>query len=192
MTQPRYGPVAVSASDVFCLYPVPNGTVAALRGLSLRVPEGERLVVHGPNGSGKTTLLRVLMGEQPSSAGEVEVAGVDLSGADEPTRADLRLKLLGVVEQHAGRALRPELDVRDNVSLQMRLAGVRRGAARTRAEAALERLGLADLSRRRPATLSGGEAQRVAVCAALAHGPAVVLADEPTGELDAESADSVY
>jgi ABC-type lipoprotein export system ATPase subunit len=192
MTQPRYRKIAVSASDVFCLYPVPNGTVAALRGLSLRVPAGERLVVHGPNGSGKTTLLRVLMGEQPSSAGEVEVAGVDLSGADEPTRADLRLKLLGVVEQHAARALRPELDVRDNVALQMRLAGVRRREARTRAEAALDRLHLADLSRRRPATLSGGEAQRVAVCAALAHGPAVVLADEPTGELDAESADSVY
>ena len=192
MTQPTYRKIAVSASDVFCLYPVPNGTVAALRGLSLRVPEGERLVVHGPNGSGKTTLLRVLMGEQPSSAGEVEVAGVDLSGADEPTRADLRLKLLGVVEQHAGRALRPELDVRDNVALQMRLSGVRRREARTRAEAALERLRLADLTRRHPATLSGGEAQRVAVCAALAHGPAVVLADEPTGELDAESADSVY
>ena len=179
-------------SDVFCLYPVPQGTVAALRGLSLRVAAGQRLVVHGPNGSGKTTLLRVLMGEQPSSAGEVEVAGVDLAGADENTRADLRLRQLGVVEQHAARTLRPELDVCDNVALQLRLGGVRRAEARKHAYAMLERLGLEELTHRSTATLSGGEAQRVAVCAALAHGPLVVLADEPTGELDAESADDVY
>jgi ABC-type lipoprotein export system ATPase subunit len=192
MTQQTYKRAAITASDLFCLYAVPQGTVAALRGLSLRVTEGERLVVHGPNGSGKTTLLRVLMGEQPSSAGEVEVAGVDLAGADEATRSDLRLRLLGVVEQHAARTLRPELDVRDNVALQLRLAGVSRGEARERADQALDRLGLRTLADRPPATLSGGEAQRVAVCAALAHGPAVVLADEPTGELDAESADAVY
>ena len=192
MTQIRRVRTAVAVSDLFCLYPVPQGTVAALRGLSLRVGVGERLVVHGPNGSGKTTLLRVLMGDQQSSAGEVEVAGVDLAGADETTRSELRLRQLGVVEQHAGRTLRPELDVRDNVALQMRLAGVRRRAARARADDALSRLGLAELANRSTATLSGGEAQRVAVCAALAHGPAVVLADEPTGELDADSADSVY
>ena len=128
---------AVAVSDLFCLYAVPHGTVAALRGLSLRVGVGERLVVHGPNGSGKTTLLRVLMGDQQSSAGEVEVAGVDLAGADETTRSELRLRQLGVVEQHAGRTLRPELNVRDNVALQMRLGGVRRRAARARADDAL-------------------------------------------------------
>jgi ABC-type lipoprotein export system ATPase subunit len=187
-----YTRIAVRVSDLFCLYPVPQGTVAALRGLSLRVAEGERLVVHGPNGSGKTTLLRVLMGEQASSAGEVEVADVDLAGADETTRADLRLRRLGVVEQHAARSLRPELNVRDNVGLQLRLAGVSLRTARARADVALDRLGIADLAGRAPASLSGGEAQRVVVCAALAHDPVVVLADEPTGELDAESADAVY
>src|SRR6478736_4897926 len=165
MTQIRRVRTAVAVSDLFCLYPVPQGTVAALRGLSLRVGVGERLVVHGPNGSGKTTLLRVLMGDQQSSAGEVEVAGIDLAGADETTRSELRLRQLGVVDQHAGRTLRPELDVRDNVALQMRLGGVRRRAARSRADEALARLGLSDLADRSTATLSGGEAQRVAVCA---------------------------
>ncbi|HZE51300.1 MAG TPA: ATP-binding cassette domain-containing protein [Jatrophihabitantaceae bacterium] len=166
--------------------------MAALRGLSLSVPAGERLVVHGPNGSGKTTLLRVLAGEVAPSAGTVSVAGVDLAGADEATRSRLRLTRLGIVDQHSARALRPELDVTDNVSLQLRLAGVRRAEARRRAAEALDRLDLGHLAQRRPATLSGGEAQRVAVCAALAHEPTVVLADEPTGELDLVSADAVY
>jgi ABC-type lipoprotein export system ATPase subunit len=183
---------AIEAADAFCLYPVPGGTVAALRGLSLTVPTGERLVVHGPNGSGKTTLLRVLAGEVPPSAGTVAVAGVDLAGADEATRSRLRLTRLGIVDQHSARALRPELDVTGNVALQLRLAGVRRAEARRRAAEALGRLDLGHLGPRAPATLSGGEAQRVAVCAALAHEPTVVLADEPTGDLDLASADAVY
>jgi ABC-type lipoprotein export system ATPase subunit len=183
---------AVDVADAFCLYPIPGGTVAALRGLSLTVPAGERLVVHGPNGSGKTTLLRVLAGEVPPSAGTVTIAGVDLAGADEATRARLRLRRLGIVDQYSARSLRPELDVTDNVALQLRLARVRPAEARRRAAGALDRLRLAHLAGRRPVTLSGGEAQRVAVCAALAHEPTVVLADEPTGELDGASADAVY
>jgi ABC-type lipoprotein export system ATPase subunit len=183
---------AVDVADAFCLYPIPGGTVAALRGLSLSVPAGERLVVHGPNGSGKTTLLRVLAGEVPPSAGTVTIAGVDLAGADEATRARLRLGRLGIVDQYSARSLRPELDVTDNVALQLRLARVRPAEARRRAAGALDRLRLGHLARRRPVTLSGGEAQRVAVCAALAHEPTVVLADEPTGELDGASADAVY
>jgi len=183
---------AIDVTDAFCLYPIPGGTVAALRGLSLAVEDRERLVVHGPNGSGKTTLLRVLTGEVPPSAGSVRIAGVDLAGADEATRSRLRLTRLGVVDQHTARTLRPEIDVLDNVALQLRLAGVGRVEARRRAGEALARLGLAALAGRSPATLSGGEAQRVAVCAALAHEPTVVLADEPTGELDLASADEVY
>jgi ABC-type lipoprotein export system ATPase subunit len=182
----------VSIADLFCLYEVPDGTVAALRGLSLEVAEGERLLVHGPNGSGKTTLLQVLMGMQPPSAGTARVAGVELAGADEATRSRLRLSLLGVVDQHTMRVLRPELSVRDNIALQLRLAGTGRTAALRRAEDTLDRLGLGSFAERRPASLSGGQAQRVAVCAALAHGPRVVLADEPTGELDLAAADSVY
>ena len=179
--------------DLFCLYTVPGGaTVAALRGLSLRVPAGERLVVHGPNGSGKTTLLRVLTGEVAASSGSVRVSGIELAGARSARVSELRRSTLGLVDQHSGRALRPELDVVDNVALQLRLAGRSRAEARAAAEEALGVLGLSALARRRPPTLSAGEAQRVAVCAAVAHGPSVLLADEPTGELDVDAADAVY
>jgi ABC-type lipoprotein export system ATPase subunit len=183
---------AVVAHDVFCLYPTPLGHVAALRGLSLEVGARERVVVHGPNGSGKTTLLRVLSGEQPAGAGSVRVAGVDIVGADDGERTALRSRALGLVDQHHARTLRPELDVAGNVALQLRLAGRGEAAARRAAVETLAALGLEDLADRRAASLSGGEAQRVAVCAALAHGPSLVLADEPTGELDRASADAVY
>ncbi len=183
---------AVECHDLFCLYDAPTGSVAALRGLSLRVPTGERLVVHGPNGSGKSTLLSVLAAEVAPSAGSVRVDGVELARADDATRTALRRDRLGLVDQRSRRSLRPELDVLDNVALQLRLAGCRKGPARAAAREALGVLGLERLAVRRPGTLSGGEAQRVAVAAALAHRPAVVLADEPTGELDAGAADAVY
>ncbi|HET7901356.1 MAG TPA: ATP-binding cassette domain-containing protein [Candidatus Nanopelagicales bacterium] len=183
---------AVECHDLFCLYDAPTGSVAALRGLSLRVPVGERVVVHGPNGSGKSTLLAVLAAEVAPSAGSVRVDGVELARADDATRTALRRDRLGLVDQRSRRALRPELDVLDNVALQLRLGGRAKQDARDEARDALAMLGLAHLALRSPATLSGGEAQRVAVAAALAHRPAVVLADEPTGELDAVSADAVY
>ncbi len=184
--------LAVRAHDVFCLYPTPRGHVAALRGLTLDVGAGERVVVHGPNGSGKTTLMRVLIGELAASAGTVDVCGLDLAGAPDGERTRLRGRRIGLVDQHHGRNLRPELSVLDNVALQLRLTGARRRTARARAAAILDRLGLAHLGPRRPVTLSGGEAQRVAVCAAVAHAPDLVLADEPTGELDRSTADEVY
>ncbi len=183
---------AVEVHDLFCLHASPSGSVAALRGMSLLVPERERLVIHGPNGSGKSTLLGVLAGEVAPSSGNVRVAGVDLVGADERVRTALRRDLLGLVDQRTARSLRAELDVTDNVALQLRLGGIRTRAARTQAHDMLDRLGLAHLATRRPETLSGGEAQRVAVAAALAHRPRLVLADEPTGELDRDAADAVY
>ena len=183
----------ISVADVFCLYTVPGGaTVAALRGLSLQVAAGERLVMHGPNGSGKTTLLRVLTGEVAASSGSVAVDGVELGGVGAARLSVLRRTVLGLVDQHSGRALRAELDVVDNVALQLRLAGQSRDVARGAASETLAELGLSALAGRRPGTLSAGEAQRVAVCAAVAHGPTVLLADEPTGELDVDSADTVY
>ncbi len=183
---------AVECHDLFCLYDAPTGSVAALRGLSLLVPVGERVVVHGPNGSGKSTLLSVLAAEVAPSAGSVRVDGVELARADDATRTALRRDRLGLVDQRSRRSLRPELDVLDNVGLQLRLGGRSRSDARAEARDALAMLNLEHLASRRPETLSGGEAQRVAVAAALAHRPAVVLADEPTGELDARSADAVY
>ncbi len=184
--------LSVRAHDVFCLYPTPRGHVAALRGLTLDLAAGERVVVHGPNGSGKTTLMRVLIGELAPSAGTVDVCGLDLAGAAEGERTRLRGRRIGLVDQHHGRSLRSEISVLDNVALQLRLAGLRRSAARAKAQALLDRLGLAHLGPRLPVTLSGGEAQRAAVCAAVAHSPDLVLADEPTGELDQATADEVY
>ena len=188
------GDRTVRVADAFCLHPLPEaGTaVAALRGLSLAVQAGERVVVHGPNGSGKTTLLRVLAGEQRLAAGTARVAGLNVSTASARELARWRVTRLGRIDQESRRTLRPELDVLGNVALQLRLAGVARREASARALGVLERLGLGHLADREAATLSGGEAQRVAVCAALAHGPAVVLADEPTGELDAEATAAVY
>src|SRR6185312_6290459 len=142
---------AIRVADLFCLYTVPGGaTVAALRGLSLRVPAGERLVVHGPNGSGKTTLLRVLTGEVAASSGSVRVDGTELAGARASRLSGLRREVLGVVDQHSGRTLRPELDVLDNVALQLRLAGHDRRSARATAEESLGALGLSALADRRP------------------------------------------
>ena len=136
--------------DLFCLYALPLGTVAALRGLSLTVAPQERLVVVGPNGSGKTTLLKVLAGEVAPSAGRASVAGVDLALGSGDAAVRLRRERLGLVDQRAARSLRPELDVRDNVALQLRVGGVRRSEARERAESVLEDLGSA--AARRPAS----------------------------------------
>src|SRR5207244_10256015 len=124
---PLMSDAAVVARDLFHLYPTGRGHVAALRGLTLDVAAGERVVIHGPNGSGKTTLLRVLAGDRDPSAGTVRVCGVDLAGAGERSRRMLRSRRLGLVDQHHGRTLRPELSTVDNVALQLRLAGMRRG-----------------------------------------------------------------
>jgi ABC-type lipoprotein export system ATPase subunit len=183
----------VEVRDAFCLHPLPDGgAVAALRGLGLTVAPGELLVVHGPNGSGKTTLMRVLAGEQPLAAGRAIVAGLDLAAARPRDLARWRNTQLGQVDQDARRLLRNEFDVLDNVAMHLRIAGTPRGEARSTALEALEALGLGELAARRVGTLSGGQRQRVAVCAALAHRPELVLADEPTGELDEASADAVY
>jgi peptide/nickel transport system ATP-binding protein/energy-coupling factor transport system ATP-binding protein len=183
---------AVQVRDVFVSYPGAAGPVMALRGTDLSVRAGERLVVQGPNGSGKSTLLRVITGEQAAVAGEVVVAGSALHRMGARQRRRWRATSVGFVDQNAGRNLLPELDVLDNVAIQLRLTGMPAAAARERARFALDRLGLGGLLDRRVADLSGGEAQRIAVCAAVVHEPRLVLADEPTGELDLDSARAVY
>ncbi len=183
---------AVRVRDVFVSYPGAAGPVMALRGTDLSVRAGERLVVQGPNGSGKSTLLRVITGEQAVVAGDVVVAGAALHRMSARQRRGWRATSVGFVDQNAGRNLLPELDVLDNVAIQLRLTGTPAAAARTRARSTLDRLGLGGLLDRRVADLSGGEAQRIAVCAAVVHEPRLVLADEPTGELDLDSARAVY
>jgi ABC-type lipoprotein export system ATPase subunit len=183
---------AVDIQDLFCLYRGPTGDVAALRGLSLTVQAGERVLVHGPNGAGKTTLLRVLQGETPPNGGVVRVGGHSVRPWSQGRRQGRPTRRVGYVEQSASRVLRPELTVVDNVALQLRLSGINARAARRTAGDVLDRLGLGGLGGRRPGTLSGGEAQRVGVAAAIAHAPSLVLADEPTGALDRTNADEVY
>jgi ABC-type lipoprotein export system ATPase subunit len=183
---------AVEARDVFRVYSTLEGDAAALQGLTLSVEEREVLVVLGPSGSGKSTLLRILSGLDRPSAGVVSVFGRDVGKLRGRRLAEYRSRLLGYVEQHYSRSLDPDLTARDLVALQLGLAGAEGAAREKRADELLERVGLADKRLSRPGELSGGEQQRIAVCAALAHRPKLLLADEPTGELDAVTAALVY
>jgi ABC-type lipoprotein export system ATPase subunit len=183
---------AIEAKEVFRVFSGPEGEAAALQGLTLAVEEGEVLVVLGPSGSGKSTLLRILGGLELPSAGSVHVLGTDVTKLRGRRLGEFRSKLLGFVEQHYSRALDPNLTARELVALQLGLAGFPEGPRLDRADSLLERVGLAERRDARPSDLSGGEQQRVAVCAALAHRPRLLLADEPTGELDEASAGTVY
>ena len=183
---------AVEVEDVFRVYATDEGTAAALQGLSLTVQEGEVVAVLGPSGSGKTTLLRILAGLDRPSAGRVRVAGVDLRRLRGRGLDRYRSRRLGYADQRYTQALAPELTAGELVSLRLALAGESPREQRRRTTELLGQVGLADRIDAYPHELSGGEQQRVALCAALAHRPQLLLADEPTGELDAKNAAVVY
>ena len=183
---------AVEARDLFRLYASPEGTSVALQGLTLDVEEGELLVVFGPSGSGKSTLLRILAGLDRPSAGSVSVFGHDLRTLRGRVLLDYRSRALGYADQHYARALAPELRAREQVALRLALLGVPREERVLAADRLLERVGLLDRRAALPDELSGGQQQRVAICAALAHRPRLFIADEPTGELDAQNAAEIY
>jgi ABC-type lipoprotein export system ATPase subunit len=183
---------AIELKDVFRVHATAEGDAAALQGLSLRVADGEVLTVLGPSGSGKSTLLRILAGLERPSAGVVRIYGEDVGKLPARRLAQYRSSLLGYADQHYGRALAPELCARELVALQLGLRGAARPERLRRADELLERVGLAQMRDRRPGELSGGEQQRVALCAAIAHRPRLFLADEPTGELDSATAGQVY
>jgi putative ABC transport system ATP-binding protein len=157
-----------------------SGPVNILRGIDLEVAPGERLGVVGPSGSGKTSLLMLLAGLERASSGEIAVAGQDLAPLDEDARARFRLANLGIVFQAFH--LIPSMTALENVAVPLELAGRRDAAAA--AAAALEQVGLGHRLTHRPAQLSGGEQQRVALARAFAPAPRLLLADEPTGNLD--------
>ena len=181
----------VDARDLFAVYPSASGGVAALQGLTLAVEEGEICVVLGPSGSGKTTFMRVLAGLARPSAGSLVVGGLDVLHASAGELGRYRRDNLGYADQHYWRALEGELTAEQLVALPLGLAAVSHDERTARARELLDRVGLADRATALPRELSGGEQQRVALCAAVVHTPRLVIADEPTGDLDAETAAEV-
>lgn len=171
------------ASELRKDYPMDAGTVHALRGASLRVDAREYVAIVGPSGSGKSTLLQLIGGIDTPSSGTIELLGVRLDSLSDRELTRLRLTRLGFIFQRFH--LLPVLTVRENVELPMAEAGVTPSERRARAEELLAYVGLANRGHHRATQLSGGEMQRVAIARALANRPALLLADEPTGELDA-------
>ena len=167
-----------------------DSDIEVLRGASLTLHAGEAVALTGPSGAGKSTLLHIAgLLERPGS-GEVLVAGRPCSTLSDAKRTGLRRESLGFVYQF--HCLLPEFSALENVTLPQMIAGRARSVARTRASALLAGLGLGERENHRPARLSGGEQQRVAIARALANAPTVLLADEPTGNLDEQTADAVF
>jgi putative ABC transport system ATP-binding protein len=163
--------------------------VAALRGVDLRIERGEIVAIVGPSGCGKTTLLHCLAGLEDFEAGEVLLEGQSLARMSDAQKADHRARRVGLVFQSYN--LLPVLNALENVELPLLLSGRSASEARRRALRSLEVVGLENRLRHRPSELSGGQQQRVAIARALATEPAVIFADEPTGNLDSDSAEDV-
>ncbi|MFQ5515658.1 MAG: ABC transporter ATP-binding protein [Myxococcota bacterium] len=177
------------AEGVVKRFPTPDGDLEVLRGVNLRVAPGESIGILGVSGAGKSTLLHILGGLERPSEGRVLYGGVDLYRLDPAALARHRNRQLGFVFQF--HHLLPEFDAEENVMMPCLLAGWPRREARGRARELLEAVGLSDRRRHGPGKLSGGERQRVAIARALALSPPVLLADEPTGNLDPDTAGQV-
>ncbi|WP_207890354.1 ABC transporter ATP-binding protein [Rubrobacter taiwanensis] len=163
--------------------------VHALRGVDLSVRRGETVGIMGPSGCGKTTLLNCLAGLEDFDSGEIIVDGTPLKGMSDNKKTEYRAQEMGFVFQFYN--LLPVLTAVENVELPLLVSGTRAKEARKRALAALEMVQMADRAGHRPAELSGGQRQRVAIARALVNEPSIVWADEPTGDLDSETADEV-
>ncbi len=179
----------VEARGVDKRYDTGSLQVHALRGVSFRVPRGEMVAIMGPSGSGKTTLLNCLSGLDAIDGGEVLIEGVSLGSMSDDARTDYRARRMGFVFQFYN--LMPVLSAVENVELPLLLGRVKAAEARSRAEAALDMVGLGQRGSHRPDELSGGQRQRVTIARALVNDPAIVWADEPTGDLDSENAQEI-
>ena len=189
--RPRFGDGATIVCDnLVRIFKVADLEVVALQGLDLLVEKGEMIAIVGASGSGKSTLLSILGGLDVPSAGRAVVAGHDLAQMGRRERTHYRRRVVGFVWQQTARNLLPYLTAAENVELPMLLDG--RRAARARAHELLGMVGLGDRADHRPERLSGGEQQRVAIAVALANEPEVLLADEPTGELDSATSSEIF
>ncbi|MCB5165403.1 ABC transporter ATP-binding protein [Streptomyces bambusae] len=194
--RPSYGHDALIACDrLVRIFTTDGVEVQALQGLDLLVQDGELMALVGASGSGKSTLMNILAGLDVPTAGAAKVAGRDLLAMDAKARLAYRREVVGFVWQQTARNLLPYLTAAQNVALPMQLRGrgrPRKAAMAERARELLSMLGVGECADRRPVQLSGGQQQRVAIAVALANSPAVLLADEPTGELDSATGEQVF
>ncbi|MFI7634362.1 ABC transporter ATP-binding protein [Nonomuraea sp. NPDC049400] len=182
------GDAHIVCDNLVRIYKTEGVEVVALQGLDLVIDKGELVAIVGASGSGKSTLLNVLSGLDVPTAGVARVAGMDLLSMNARDRLRYRRSVVGFVWQQTARNLLPYLSARENVELPMKLAGRRGG----RALELLELLGVGYCANRKIPEMSGGEQQRVAIAVALANSPQLILADEPTGELDSETSEQVF
>ena len=179
----------VEVRDVRKVYHRDSQEIPVLNGLSLQVPEGDFVALMGPSGSGKTTLLNLIAGIDKPTSGTVTVANTELSILGEGDLARWRSRSVGFIFQFYN--LIPVLTAEENVALPLLLTNLSKAERRERAQTALKLVGLSDRSKHYPRQLSGGQEQRVAIARAFVTDPAVLLADEPTGDLDAKSAEEI-
>jgi putative ABC transport system ATP-binding protein len=175
----------ISAEDVVKVYDTTEVKVRALNGVSLDIKRGEMVAVMGPSGCGKTTLLNTLSGLDEITEGVIDIEGKDIAKMDDVEKSAYRANNIGFVFQFYN--LLPVLSARENVELPLLLAKVPPKEAMKRAEEVLDLVGLKDWANHKPAELSGGQRQRVTIARALANNPAIVFADEPTGDLDSKT-----
>ena len=184
MTQP-----IIQAQNIHKTFRNGQIQVHALRGVDMTIASGEMVAVMGPSGCGKTTLLNCLSGLDSFDEGDVQIEGTSLAEMSDRVRTDYRARRMGFVFQSFN--LLPVISAAENVELPLLLSDVKPGEARRRALEGLDKVGLSDRANHRPAELSGGQRQRVAVARALANEPAIIWADEPTGNLDSQSAQDI-
>ena len=182
----------IECNNLVKIYKIADLEVVALQGVDLRIKQGEMMAIIGPSGSGKSTLMNIMGGLDKPSAGRIVVDNHNLAQMSQREKVLYRRQKVGFVWQQTGKNLIPYLSALHNVELPMALNGLSASERRQRAIDLLTKVGLEDRMHHRPERLSGGQQQRVAIAVAMANYPTLLLADEPTGQVDSESADAIF